>query len=255
MKSTDRTKEQLLGEIEDLKKHIADLESSGSRGESANKEKEQSAIDSDDHARFHQLLLDSSLDGYVIADSEENIIGASQAYCELMGYSRDELLKMNIGQLRSHVPSDEVNQRTRDILSHGKARFETQHQHKNGKLLDLEATIIVSRFEEHIMMIGFMRDISERKLALEALKDNEYLLRESQKVARLGSYTLDFSTGLWSCSSIMDEIFGIDESFKKDVPGWIGMLSPDIREEMTNYFETLVAEKQRWFDKEYRIPP
>lgn len=134
MRSGDRSKEQLLGEIESLKKRIADLESSGGKSKSDDKE-DKGPGDSNEQTIFQQLLLDSTIDGYVIADSEENIIGANQAYCELVGYSREELLKMNIGQIKAQDPPEIVHQRTRDLLRKGRDRFETQHQHKNGEML------------------------------------------------------------------------------------------------------------------------
>jgi PAS domain S-box-containing protein len=241
MDNSRKTKEQLRREIEDLKKGIANMEGN------------QGPVGLHEQAIFQQLLLDSTMDGYIIADSQENIIGANQAYCDLMGYSMDELMKMKIGQLNTQVPPEIVNQRTRELLRKGRDRFEVKHQHKNGKLLDLEATIIVFRYKEQTMMVGFMRDISERIKALEALKDSEYLLKESQKVARLGSYTLDLSTQFWSSSPILDEIFGIKSDFQRDLDGWLQIIHPDDRELMREYFETTIAEKQEYFNKEYRI--
>jgi PAS domain S-box-containing protein len=87
----------------------------------------------------------------------------------------------------------------------------------------------------------------------QALVDSEYLLRESQKVARLGSYILDIPSGLWVSSPVLDDLFGIDEEFKKDVQGWQGIVAPDDQAMMQDYFAINVLTDHDSFNKEYRI--
>lgn len=101
-------------------------------------------------------------------------------------------------------------------------------------------------------IIIFSELITERKQAEEALKKNEYFLRESQRVGRIGSYDLDFASGRWSSSALMDEIFGIHNGYTKDVSGWLGLIHPRQREEMSGYFQQIVAENKR-FEKDYLI--
>jgi PAS domain S-box-containing protein len=101
-------------------------------------------------------------------------------------------------------------------------------------------------------IIIFSELITERKRTEEALKQHEYLLRESQRVGRIGSYELDFASGRWSSSAIQDEIFGIGSDYLKDVAGWQALVHPDQREEMSAYFEQITAERKR-FERDYRI--
>jgi PAS domain S-box-containing protein len=89
--------------------------------------------------------------------------------------------------------------------------------------------------------------------AEQALRDSEYLLRESQKVAQLGYYELDILTGNWTSSKILDNIFGIDDNFNKTVEGWKDILHPDSREEMMIYFNENILKQHQKFDKEYKI--
>jgi PAS domain S-box-containing protein len=91
------------------------------------------------------------------------------------------------------------------------------------------------------------------KQAEQALRDSEYLLRESQKVAQLGYYELDVLTGNWTSSKILDNIFGIDDNFNKKVEGWSDIVHPDSREEMLTYFYENILKQHQKFDKKYRI--
>ena len=100
---------------------------------------------------------------------------------------------------------------------------------------------------------GISSDITEQKQMENALIESERLLRESQTIARLGSFVWDLSTGLWKSSTILDDIFGIDDKYIRSMRGWANLVHPDWREIMTNYVTDEVIGKLKRFDKEYQI--
>ena len=85
------------------------------------------------------------------------------------------------------------------------------------------------------------------------LQISEGLLLESQKIAGLGSYALNFSTGVWTSSEVCDRVFGIDAAYDRSVQGWTALVHPDERAAVVEYFRTKVKEQGQTFDKEYRI--
>lgn len=95
-------------------------------------------------------------------------------------------------------------------------------------------------------------DITERRFAEISLMRSENLLKESQNVARIGSYILDITSDQWQSSDVLDEIFGIDENFQKDTSGWLKLIHADERDMMMNYFNSCIKRKES-FNKEYRI--
>lgn len=102
------------------------------------------------------------------------------------------------------------------------------------------------------VIINFI-DITARKEAEDALRESERLLRESQSRARLGSYALDINTGLWKCSAILEEIFGISAEYPHTVEGWEALVHPDDRAMMSAYLRDEVIGRKQAFEKEYRI--
>lgn len=104
-----------------------------------------------------------------------------------------------------------------------------------------------------LKILGAMQDISERKKAEEILEESERFLKETQQIAKLGTYTLDIATGKWESSAILNEIFGIEAGYEKNVESWEHMIHPSWRETMSTYFREEVIGKKKRFDKEYLV--
>jgi len=102
-------------------------------------------------------------------------------------------------------------------------------------------------------LIGYFQNVTERKRSVEALRESENFLRESQIIAGLGSYVLDIPNGLWKSSAVLDQVFGIDQAYQRSVEGWVALIHPDDRQQMSDYFANEVLGKGVRFDREYRI--
>jgi PAS domain S-box-containing protein len=97
------------------------------------------------------------------------------------------------------------------------------------------------------------RDINERKLAEEKLLASEYLLNQTQHIAHLGSYFLDFTTGIWTSSETLNSIFGINATTEKTIELWVSLLHPEWKSVMTDYLYKEVIGNRTNFNKEYKI--
>ena len=141
------------------------------------------------------------------------------------------------------------------IKKHSLNRFEHRIITPSGieKTIEEHWEIIRDNQGKPIRAIGTCHDITERKLTAKKLKSNENFLNQTQSIANLGSYLLDFSTGKWTSTTILDQIFGIDESFEKSIKNWILIVHPDWREIMNDYFNKEVIGKKLNFNKEYKI--
>jgi PAS domain S-box-containing protein len=98
-----------------------------------------------------------------------------------------------------------------------------------------------------------LHDITERRQAEMSLKESERFLKEAQSISRLGSFKWDIPGGLWKSSKILDEIFGIDDSYERTLKGWLNLINPDWRAEMGDYVTNDVIAKHQKFDREYKI--
>ncbi|MCI4442125.1 MAG: PAS domain S-box protein, partial [Lentimicrobium sp.] len=104
-----------------------------------------------------------------------------------------------------------------------------------------------------LQAVGTCQDITERKQVEEKLVANEHFLYQTQIIANLGSYSLDFTTGKWTSTAILDHIFGIDANFERTVEGWTSIIHPEWQTIMSDYLKNEVIGKKNNFNKEYKI--
>jgi PAS domain S-box-containing protein len=112
------------------------------------------------------LIIKTALDGFWISDLKGRFLEANESYCNMVGYTREELLTMSIPDIEALEKPEEIAQRIKKIVEQGSDRFETRHIHKDGKILDVEVSI--NYVMEEGQFFVFIRDITERKRAEEA---------------------------------------------------------------------------------------
>ena len=119
---------------------------------------------------------------------------------------------------------------------------------------DIPSRLPIVHQDEIGSLIGAFNKLLE-KLGLRenALKHTQSLLMESQVIAGLGSYVLHISTGRWDSSKVLDELFGIDESYEHTLKSWEALIHPDDCSMMDEYLMNEVVGQGKSFNKEYRI--
>jgi len=124
----------------------------------------------------YKTILQNSIDGFWIHDKKGKIIEVNEAFCRLIGYSREELLSMSVSDIEAKETEKEVSEHMKKIISSKSDRFETQHRRKDGKIIDIEVSAKYIDFGYEYIVV-FVRDITERKQYEEALKESEEKFR------------------------------------------------------------------------------
>ena len=138
----------------------------------------------------YQAIIDASLDGFWIINLQGEFLECNNAYCELIGYSREELLKMRIADIEANDTEEDIACRISSIISTGHARFLTHHLHKNGTKIPvhISATYLDT---DGPTICTFIQDRTESENSFKALQESTKLILEAkQNVISISEQTL-----------------------------------------------------------------
>ncbi len=101
-------------------------------------------------------------------------------------------------------------------------------------------------------VIEFVRDITKRKHAEDALAKNEKDLKNAQAIASVGSWTFNFNTGEVTASEEAHRIYGIEKNKKFTIPMTQKISLPGYRPMMDKALDDLIK-KNKKYDIEFKI--
>ncbi len=119
----------------------------------------------------YRAIFETAGDAIFILDAEgENagkIIAANRAASDMHGYTREELLSMNIQDLNTPETAKLAPSMMSRIAAGETMKTELMHRRKNGTVFPLEVTAVLMEVEGHKYILGFDRDITKRRAAEE----------------------------------------------------------------------------------------
>jgi PAS domain S-box-containing protein len=124
----------------------------------------------------YRALFDGVADGLVVHDPETGeIVDANDAYCELHGYSREELLELDVTDLTADDWDPPASPETlvTDADTRGQRTFEWQNQRADGEPFWVEVTLSRVETGGASYVLASVRDISDRKAVEERVNRYE----------------------------------------------------------------------------------
>lgn len=124
------------------------------------------------NSEVHSSILRTAMDGYWLSDNNGRLHEVNETYSHMSGYNEPELLAGRIVDFEASMSEQEINDRQNEIIKENGKRFESCHRRKDGSTFDIEESV------QYLPVAGgrfvtFIRDITERKRAEEALQESE----------------------------------------------------------------------------------
>ena len=166
-----------------------------------------------DNLRDRQSALDQHAI-VSITDLAGSIIDANERFCEISGYSRDELIGQNHRMLKSGQHSTEFYNELWQTITRGEIwRGEICNKTKKGQLYWVQSTItpFLDKKGKPYQFISIRTDISDRKRSEKLLQTSMDQLNRAQVIAKVGSWEFNLETEQLSWSKEHYEIFELNE--------------------------------------------
>jgi PAS domain S-box-containing protein len=123
--------------------------------------------------RLAALSLDRAGDAVYWIDPEGRIVYVNNTASRMLGYGRDELTAMTVADIDPEVEAKAWPDIWAKIKARQPTTFEGQHRTKGGCLIPVEVSACVLTHEDRELVCGFVRDITGRQRADEALKSDK----------------------------------------------------------------------------------
>lgn len=124
-----------------------------------------------------RTIIEQATDALFISDLEGNILDTNQEACKNLGYTRNELLKMKITDFHVIFDDEKIRETFKTLTPNTSFNSISEHRRKNGNTFPVEIKTSLIDLEGSPRIIGFVRDITERKKAEEKLMRERMLLR------------------------------------------------------------------------------
>ena len=123
-------------------------------------------------------FLRNASDGIHIFDARGYVIEASDSFCEMLGYGREEIIGMHVTQWDARFTGEEVEARLRDRFARQqRAVFETLHRRRDGSVFEAEVSSVAMMLHGAPVLFNSSRNIADRKHAETRLRESEVRLR------------------------------------------------------------------------------
>ncbi len=141
--------------------------------------KEKQAIKAlEDEILTNQLILQTALNGFFIADTKGQIKDANLAASRITGYEQQELIEMNLKQIDGCILREIGKKESKKGGTRFNERFERKCRKKNGEMIDIEVSQNFLEIEDEKIYFYFFSDITARKESERRLLDREKELQE-----------------------------------------------------------------------------
>ncbi|QID19320.1 response regulator [Nitrogeniibacter mangrovi] len=108
--------------------------------------------------------LRNTSDGMCILDRQGFVVEVSDLFCDMLGYTHDEMMGMHVSRWNAQYSPEEVKPFVDRVFARGeRVQFETRHRRKDGSVCPVEVSTLPTVVDGEPRAYCLTRDITERQ--------------------------------------------------------------------------------------------
>ncbi len=249
MNDTEKTKDELISELNELRNLVAHLKNS----EALLKKAEASLKD---EAIQRRMLVEQSTDGIVVLTEDGKVYEANQKYADMLGYTLEEVHQLYLWDWDKNFSPETLLGMAKDVDESGD-HFESRHTRKDGTVFDVEISTNGTICGGRKLIFCVCRDISERKRYEQQLRESKEQLSAFIDNFRGIAYQvhiddiISFKPTLFRGAAKQITGYSNDEFFGKIT--WDELIHPDDIQNIYSLRNNFLHDRNYIAEIEYRI--
>lgn len=165
--------------------------------------------------RAYRTMFDGNPNPMFVYDSNTlQFLAVNRAAISKYGFTREEFLAKTLRDIYPAEAQAELQSAidARKYSSDFLLLNSVTHQTKDGRPLVMELTISTLRMQARAAQLLMAQDISQRVRIERNLLESRRQLKEAQRIAGFGSWSVDYDSGVLTLSEQMYRLLGIDDS-------------------------------------------
>lgn len=210
-----------------------------------------------ENAECLRAMFDQAITGIVQTDLLGNITQVNQYFAEITGYSKDQLLSINLREL-IHPDDQPRHIELFQELIENKRPFslETRYLCQNGNhaWVNISISRISDALRQPCNCVAIVVDVTERALTALALQSSKELLNLAESAANFGIYDINMFDNHVHCNQRLRNIWGFSADESLTLEKFLSRIHPEDREKREQILnEYLTPDGSGEFHLEYRV--
>jgi len=153
-------------------------------------------------------LVENAADAFFVHDLDGRIIDVNQQACDSLGYTREELLHMSVGDFSVTFSAAQIAATCKKMMPGVPLTIQGIERRKDGTTFPVEVRVGLFESSERSFILALSRDITERKRMEEALRESEEWFRDLYEEAPIAYFQVDLDTRIRNANRRASEMLG-----------------------------------------------
>lgn len=216
---------------------------------SVNKQREN---DASKLIKRNALMIETMREMFLLTDEELNVIDVNTSFCNELGYSKKELLQMNVCDFDTEPVKETVLINVKKALKAGAPYIDTKNRKKNGEIIDVELTLLKLIIDNKVHFASFGRNVTEFKKAQKELKKANLRFELIGTATQEALWEMDMETGEIWANEVHQNMYGLSKADRVPAPlEWEKRIDPGVRNKVKSGLHQAIQDKKTAWTEEY----